>query len=81
MRFPNLAWALHNSRIRQYELAGALGVSESWLSRALSGRVLFQQEQRKRIAEICGYGEKWLFEIPVPPEVGEPELVGGTAAV
>lgn len=78
MRYPNLAWALANNRKRQYQLANELKVSESWLSRALAGRAQFTPEQRKRIAEYCGYGEAWLFKIAAPPPPTEREPVAAS---
>jgi transcriptional regulator with XRE-family HTH domain len=66
VRFPNLAWAIrrHGS---QFQFAAQLRESESWVSRRLSGRVEFTDNDRERVAEILGYPANWLFQPPKPP--------------
>ena len=66
MQFPNLIWAVAQ-RGPQYKFAAALGESESWLSRRLSGRVIFSLEERQTIAQALGYPAEWLFQEPQPP--------------
>jgi transcriptional regulator with XRE-family HTH domain len=66
MKFPNLIWAV-TQRGPHYRFAAALGESESWLSRRLSGRVAFSLEERQTIAQALGYPTEWLFQEPQPP--------------
>jgi hypothetical protein len=66
MKFPNLIWAVAE-RGPHYRFAAALGESESWLSRRLSGRVDFRLEERQTIAQALGYPAEWLFQEPQPP--------------
>jgi hypothetical protein len=63
MRYPNLAWAISQFGTR-YRFAAAMGQSESWLSRRLSGRVEFSDVDRKLIADALGYSSEWLFQEP-----------------
>ena len=67
MRFPNLIWAIENARLRHYELADRLGIETSRFSRCLRGRFDFSAPERKSIAAILSYPEKWLFREPSPP--------------
>jgi transcriptional regulator with XRE-family HTH domain len=66
MRFPNLAWAIRQ-RGSQFQFAARLGESESWVSRRLTGRVEFSDEERNRVSEALGYTAAWLFQAPEPP--------------
>ena len=66
MNFPNLAWAIRE-RGSQYQFAAQLGESESWVSRRLTGRVKFSDEERQRMARELGYPVEWLFQVLVPP--------------
>lgn len=66
MRFPNLVWAISQWG-KRYEFAAALGESEAWLSRRLSGRVEFSEADRRRISGALGYRQAWLFREPRPP--------------
>jgi transcriptional regulator with XRE-family HTH domain len=66
MRFPNLIWAVAQHG-PQYRFAAALGESESWLSRRLSGRVPLSLDDRQTIANALGYPAEWLFQEPQPP--------------
>jgi transcriptional regulator with XRE-family HTH domain len=68
MRYANLIWAIAQWGTR-YRFAAKLRESESWLSRRLSGRVEFTDEERQRIAQELGYPVDWLFQILVPPIV------------
>ena len=67
MQFPHLVWAIAQRRQRNYELASAIGVSESKFSRAMRGLLDFSPEQRQRIATILDLPENWLFQKPRPP--------------
>lgn len=66
MSFPNLLWAV-NQTGPHYRFAVALGESESWLSRRMTGRLPFTSEDRERIASVLGYPAEWLFKEPQPP--------------
>ena len=66
LNFPNLLWAVSQFGNR-YQLAAAIGCSESWLSRRLIGRVSFSSEEREVIAQTLGYPADWLFQEPHPP--------------
>jgi transcriptional regulator with XRE-family HTH domain len=66
MKFPTLEWAIAQQG-SQFRFAAALGESESWLSRRLTGRVDFTQEDRERVARALGYPAEWLFQTPTPP--------------
>jgi len=66
MRYLNLAWAIRQQG-SQFRFAASLGESESWLSRRLTGRVDFTQEERDRVAIALGYPADWLFQAPTPP--------------
>jgi len=71
MQFPNLIWAIRR-RGPQFEFAAALGESESWLSRRLTGRVEFAPAERVQVARALGYPGEWLFAKPEPPQAFEP---------
>lgn len=49
---------LRRAGLRQHELAAALGISESWLSRAVHGRATLYPEQISRAAEVLKVSEK-----------------------
>jgi hypothetical protein len=82
--FPNLLWAVSQFGNR-YQLAAAIGCSESCLSRRLVGRVSFNAEEREVIAKTLGYPTEWLFQEPQPPArvqdptTATPGLVGARA--
>lgn len=67
MRFPNLLWAIEESRLAHYELASRIGMDASRFSRCLRGRFEFAPHERRRVTEILGYPEPWLFARPAPP--------------
>ena len=67
MQYPNLAWAIAVRNSTHYATAAAVGLSESRFSRAMNGRVRFSTEERKRIARLLGYPERWLFTEARPP--------------
>jgi hypothetical protein len=66
MKFPNLAWAIRK-RGYQFQFATQIGEGESWVSRRLTGRVEFTDEDRERVARILGFPKHWLFQAPEPP--------------
>jgi transcriptional regulator with XRE-family HTH domain len=72
MRFPNLIWAASHRGMTHFRLAANAGLSEARFSRGLNGRVEFRSNERKRISEVLGYDEGWLFRETLPP--GRPEL-------
>jgi transcriptional regulator with XRE-family HTH domain len=74
VKFPNLAWAIHE-RGSQFQFAAQLGESESWLSRRLTGRVEFTEDERQRIARILELPVSWLFQTPEPPGRKPPQLI------
>lgn len=59
--YTNIKAALMLRRIRQFQLAHALGISEPILSRVISGRQAASPELRKRMAKALRVDEKWLF--------------------
>lgn len=67
MLYPNLAWAISNKRLPNYQVASLARLSESSFSRALSGRRDFSPEERERIATVLNFPAEWLFQEPVPP--------------
>lgn len=73
MRFPNLIWAIGSRRLAHYELAQRAQIEPSRFSRCLGGRLDFAPHERKRIAELLGFGEAWLFSEPVPTPLTESE--------
>ena len=70
MRYLNLIWAI-SQQGQRYKFAAALGQSEAWLSRRLSGRVEFSASDRQRIAAALGYPSDWLFQL-TPPKSRRP---------
>lgn len=57
----NLKVALAARRLRQAELAAAIGVAPSTLSEFIHGRVELAPHQRQRIAEMLRADPAWLF--------------------
>jgi transcriptional regulator with XRE-family HTH domain len=74
----NLKVALAARRMRQAELAEAIGVAPSTLSEFIHGRVELAPHQLNRIAEILRADREWLFasitRIPAPKSETEPAL-------
>ena len=66
MKFPNLVWALRDQRLAHYQLAVRLGMEPTRFSRCLNGRFEFAPHERKRIGELLGIDESWLFLQPAP---------------
>jgi transcriptional regulator with XRE-family HTH domain len=58
----NLKVALAVRRMRQAELAAAIGISPSTLSEAIHGRVKLAPHQQQRIAEMLRADPAWLFQ-------------------
>jgi hypothetical protein len=79
MRFPNLVWATNHRGMPHYRLAAAANMSESYFSRRLHGRGSFTTVERKRISEVLGFAERWLFSEPVPAALTESETVETTS--
>jgi transcriptional regulator with XRE-family HTH domain len=67
MIFPNLSFALTHRGVRQFQLAARADMSESALSRALSGRREFSAGERARVAEILCFDVEWLFAVAMLP--------------
>lgn len=79
MKFLNVIYAISLQRKPHYQIAQAVGISEWRFSRLLNGRSEFTPGERKRLAEILGSDEAWLFELPKPPK---PRIFSGeTSAV
>jgi transcriptional regulator with XRE-family HTH domain len=72
----NLKVALAVRRMRQAEIAAAIGVSPSTLSEFIHGRAELAPHQRQRIAEMLHADPAWLFQavthIPVLKADAEP---------
>jgi hypothetical protein len=78
VKFPNLTWAIRE-RGSQFQFAAQLGESESWMSRRLTGRVEFTDEERERVALTLGFRADWLFQTPQPPAVNLASRSGSMA--
>ncbi len=65
--YPHLVWILGLRRIRRFELARLLQITEVAVAHKLSGRTPFEYHERNRISEFLGYRGDWLFETPDPP--------------
>ena len=62
MALANLRWKIETLGLRNYEVAGAVKLSESKFSRALAGRSALSDSERSRIAETLGcLDHTWLF--------------------
>jgi cyanate lyase len=80
MKFPNLVYAISLKRLPHYEIAQAVGMSEWRFSRLLNGRSELLDAERKRIAEVLGFDDDWLFERPKPkPRAFDAETTAATA--
>lgn len=54
-------------RLAHYELAKSIGITESRLSRCLSGRFEFTDKEQAKISAVVGYAQDWLFAKIMPP--------------
>lgn len=79
MHYPNLLWAVRQNG-SQFRLAALLGESESWLSRRLTGRREFSDEDRDLVARALGYPAEWLFATPTPPARNTTHILSGVGA-
>lgn len=62
MSLANLRWKMETLGYKHWQVAQAAGVSESKLSRALSGRATLGGAQKKRISEFLRCDDlPWLF--------------------
>ena len=75
MKYPNLLWALADSRTPNYQAAHELDTSESRFSRAMRGLTEFTTKERQRLAELLDYPESWLFQEAQPPTRQEDDAV------
>lgn len=60
--YPNLKLQIFRRGNRQYQLAEALGIDETVLSKIIHGHRTPTEAQRKRIASYLDAQEDWLFE-------------------
>jgi hypothetical protein len=60
MRYPNLRYSMGLARLAHYELARELKLSESTLSRKLTGRRDLSPGERARIVEILASASRGL---------------------
>jgi hypothetical protein len=81
VKFPNLVWAIRDRRMAHYEVARRVAMEPTHFSRCLSGRLDFAPHERKRIAEILGFHEGWLFCEPRPAPLTEGKTAEITSAV
>jgi transcriptional regulator with XRE-family HTH domain len=68
--FLNLKLSILQAGIRQNRLAQAVHIDEALLSKIINEFREPTEEQRKRIAEILGKDENWLFERYTVPNTG-----------
>ena len=68
MKFPNLAWAIKEARLTHYKMAAALGMGETRFSRSMNRLQDFTSGERKKISQVLGYPEGWLFQGVIPPK-------------
>ena len=80
MKFPNLVWAIRDRRLAHYEVAHRVRMEPTHFSRCLCGRLDFAPHERRRIAELLGFGEGWLFREPLPAPLTESDTVETTPA-
>lgn len=83
----NLRWKIETQGLKHYDVAKAAGISESKLSRALSGRATLGPIEKERIAAAVSCDDQnWLFRdfgvLPrsYRPEQPEPEPAFACAA-
>lgn len=54
--------AIFEARLTQKAVARKAGISESWLSMAINGRLVLDESQKNRIADVLGRSKTELFE-------------------
>jgi plasmid maintenance system antidote protein VapI len=72
--YPNLKLQLWKSGIRQNRLAQMLHVDESMISKVINGFREPTRDLKRRIAELLGCDEQWLFE-PARPFADLPKMM------
>jgi transcriptional regulator with XRE-family HTH domain len=60
--YPNLKLQIFRQRVHQNQLAKALGMNETVLSKVICGYREPSESQRKTLASYLGVDENWLFE-------------------
>ncbi len=60
--YPNLKLQIFRKGIHQYQLARALSLDETLLSKIIHGYREASEAQRKLLADYLQVSEKWLFE-------------------
>jgi len=60
--FPNLKLQIFRARTHQNQLAEALGMHETTLSKIIHGYREPSESQRRILASYLGVSESWLFE-------------------
>lgn len=80
MKFPNLVWSIRFRRLAHYQLAMRVEMEPSRFSRCLTGRFDFSSPERRRVSQILGFNERWLFCEPIPAPLTEGEPVRTTTA-
>lgn len=86
MRYPNLRYSLDLAHLPHYGLAQRLKLTESALSRRLTGRREFTPAERAGILNVLAslglsVDPVWLFAEPVPPRVKQGAGPAGVQAL
>ena len=84
--YPNLKLQIFRKGIHQYQLARALNLDETVLSKIIRGNREASDAQRKLLADYLQVSENWLFEKyriegsadAAPNENAQPESNDGT---
>jgi hypothetical protein len=77
MVFINLEWVLGLRRIRRFEIAQLLKISEGALCNRLTGKTEFLPHEKQRVAEYVGFQPEWLFAQLTPPHSARITRVDG----
>lgn len=67
MKYPNLRAMMFHRKVRLFELAAVLRMSDGALSMRLTGRYEFAPHERNRLAEYFSVSSDWLFQEFRPP--------------
>jgi transcriptional regulator with XRE-family HTH domain len=67
MMLVNIKAALAAHRLRQWDLAAMLKISQTTMSEIIAGRRPVEPRMKARIAEILRTNEDWLFQSTVIP--------------